>query len=494
MKGFAGIAAPLNHHLKRDTPFQWTEGHQRALKHALAEAPVLAAPDPKRPFILDTDASNEGLGAVLAQQGPDGEHVVAYYSRTFDKAEKRYCVTRRELLAVVAAVRHFRYYLGGLPFLVRTDHSALQWLLSFKEPEGQIARWQEELQPYVFKVEHKAGLRHSNADALSRRPCAEDSCGYSDQRVELERELCGEEGVTATVSQLGLTEYRALATVGTGEWRRNQEEDTELRPVLQWVEEKRRPLWGEVAPLSPTTKGLWAKFAVLRVAEGVLQRGWKKPASGQITWQVVVPTTAGESGGVGAGNFGVSKTLKRMRQGFYWARHRRDVEDCCRQCDQCAAKKGPPGQSHALLQQFPVGEPMERLGVDIVGPFPVTDSGNRWILTAMDYFTKWPEAYALPDQEAETVADALVGGIISRFGAPQSIHSDQGRNFESWTFAELCKRLGVEKTRTTPLRPLSDGLVERFNKTLKQQLAIVTSKHQRDWEDRKSTRLNSSHL
>eukprot|EP00063_Salmo_salar_P030992 XP_014005827.1 PREDICTED: uncharacterized protein LOC106574453 [Salmo salar] len=208
VKGFAGVATPLNHLLKEDTVFQWTEEHQRAfeaLKRALMEAPVLASPDPNRPFILDTDASNEGLGAVLAQRGPDGEHVVAYYSRTFDKAEKRYCVTRRELLAVVAAVRHFKYYLGGLPFVVRTDHSALQWLLSFKEPEGQIARWLEELQPYDFQVEHRAGLRHSNADALSRRPCAEDGCGYCAKRVERERELCREEGVTATVSQLSVT-------------------------------------------------------------------------------------------------------------------------------------------------------------------------------------------------------------------------------------------------------------------------------------------------
>ncbi|XP_029574004.1 uncharacterized protein LOC115165110 [Salmo trutta] len=491
VKGFAGVAAPLNHLLKEDTVFQWTEEHQRAfeaLKRALMEAPVLASPDPNRPFILDTDASNEGLGAVLAQRGPDGEHVVAYYSRTFDKAEKRYCVTRRELLAVVAAVRHFKYYLGGLPFVVRTDHSALQWLLSFKEPEGQIARWLEELQPYDFQVEHRAGLRHSNADALSRRPCAEDGCGYCAKRVERERELCREEGVTATVSQLRVTECRELEAVDVGEWRRRQEEDAELRSVLRWVEERRRPPWGEVAPLSPVTKGLWAKFTVLRVAEGVLQRGWKKPATGEITWQVVVPKRLQGSvlqqlhGGVGAGHFGVSKTLKRVRKGFYWARHRRDVEDFCRQCDECAAKKGPPGQSHALLQQFPVGEPMERLGVDIVGPFPTTDSGNRWILTAMDYFTKWPEAYALPDQEAATVADALVGGIISRFGVPQSIHSDQGRNFESRVFSELCRRLGAEKTRTTPLHPQSDGLVERFNRTLAQQLAIVTSKHQRDWD------------
>ncbi|KAJ8006814.1 hypothetical protein DPEC_G00111130 [Dallia pectoralis] len=489
VRGFAGIAAPLNHLLQKDTVFQWAEEHQQAfeaLKRGLVEAPVLAAPNPNLPVILDTDASNEGLGAVLAQQGPDGEHVIAYYSRTLDKAERHYCVTRRELLAVVAAVRHFKYYLGGLPFVVRTDHSALQWLLSFKEPEGQIARWLEELQPYDFQVEHRAGRRHSNADALSRRPCAADGCGYCDKRVE--RELCTEGGVTATVSQLVATECRGLETVGVREWRCRQEADVELCPVLLWVERGNRPPWGEVAPLSPVTKGLWAKFTNLRVAEGVLQKGWKQPATGEMTWQVVVPKELqGEvlqqlHGGVGAGHFGVSKTLKRVRQGFYWARHRRDVEDICRRWDECAAKKGPSGRSHALLQQFPVGEPMERLGVDIVGPFPISEKGNRFILTAMDYFTKWPEAYAIPDQEAETVAEALIGGIVSRFGVPQSIHTDQGRNFESRVFSELCRRLGVEKTRTTPLHPQSDGLVERFHRTMAQQLAIVTSKHQKDWD------------
>lgn len=103
-------------------------------------------------------------------------------------------------------------------------------------------------------------------------------------------------------------------------------------------------------------------------------------------------------------------------------------------------------------------------------------------MCAMDYFTKWPEASALPDQEAETVADALVEGMFCRFGVPDIIHSDQGRNFESRVFAALCDRLNMQKTRTTPLHPQSDGLVERFNRTMQQQLAILTAAHQRDWD------------
>ncbi|XP_053351273.1 uncharacterized protein LOC128520866 [Clarias gariepinus] len=122
-------------------------------------------------------------------------------------------------------------------------------------------------------------------------------------------------------------------------------------------------------------------------------------------------------------------------------------------------------------------------GVDILGPFPVSDRGNRYVLVAMDYFTKWPEAFAVPDQSASTTARVLVDEVFSRFGAPERLHSDQGRNFEAEVFAAVCERLGVKKTRTTPLHPQSDGLVERFNRTLTTQLAVLTSARQKDWDE-----------
>ena len=222
--------------------------------------------------------------------------------------------------------------------------------------------------------------------------------------------------------------------------------------------------------------------------DGVLQRAWKEPATGEERWQVVVPRALREEvlkashGTTGAGHFGVSKTLRRLRQSCYWGQLRRDVEDFCRRCDLCTAYKGPADQSRAQLQQLAVGAPMERVAVDIMGPFPCTEKGNRYVLAAMDYFTKWPEAYAIPDQEAVTITDALVEGMFARFGAAEVIHSDQGRNFESRVFAAMCDRLGMQKTRTTPLHPQSDGLVERFNRTLGKQLAILTAEHQRDWD------------
>jgi len=137
---------------------------------------------------------------------------------------------------------------------------------------------------------------------------------------------------------------------------------------------------------------------------------------GEVMWQVVVPRSLHEEvlraahGDVGSGHFGVTKTLHRRRQGFYWGQHKRDVED-----------SHMPSSSSALW-----GSPWRGFGVDVVGPLPCTERGNEYVLTAMDYFTKWPEAYALPDQEAENIADALLGGMISRFGAAESIHRDQG--------------------------------------------------------------------
>ncbi|MGH0129364.1 UNVERIFIED_CONTAM: hypothetical protein FKN15_043515 [Acipenser sinensis] len=481
VQGFATIAAPLHCLLRKGEPFEWTQERREAfdsLKMALCQSPVLAPPDPHSTFLLDTDASDEGIGAVLSQPGSDGEQVVAYYSRSLSKTERRYCVTRRELLAVVESVRHFRHYLCGLPFTVRTDHAALQWLLTFREPEGQVARWIEQLQAFNYSIQHRAGEKHANADALSRRPCAQEGCAHCDRREQKEAELSS-----------GSTEQCCtLVPVERTEWRRHQEADPDLCPVLQWLEDQWRPPWEEVARYSTATRGLWSQWTGLGLKDGVLQRQWKEPATGEVRWQVVVPQALrlevlkAHHGTPGTGHFGVTKTLRRLRQSFYWGQCRRDVEDHCRRCDTCTARKGPPGRSHAPLQQYQVGGPMERVAVDVLGPFPRSEKGNRFVLVALDYFTKWPEAYALPDQEAETVAEALLEGFFSRFGIPQELHSDQGRNFESRVFAEMCRRMGIQKTRTTPLHPQSDGLVERFNRTLAVQLAVTTASHQKDWD------------
>ncbi|CAG4929464.1 unnamed protein product [Parnassius apollo] len=177
VKNFADIAKPLHKLTEERRHFYWDESCSIAfqeLKDRLCKTPILGYPDASKEFIVDTDASDIGLGGVLSQRNGDQEVVIAYFSKSLSKPERNYCVTRRELLAVVKSLQHFSKYLLGRKFHLRTDHAALKWLLQFKNPEGQVARWIELLQEYDFEIEHRSGKSHGNADALSRRPCPED--------------------------------------------------------------------------------------------------------------------------------------------------------------------------------------------------------------------------------------------------------------------------------------------------------------------------------
>ncbi len=180
VKGFAQIAAPLHKLTEKGKRWSWTEECEDAfgvLKRKLTSSPVLSFPDFAVRFTLDTDASGDGLGAVLSQDGPTGEQVIAFASRMLTKTERKYCATRREMLGLVLAIKHFRPYLYGQQFLARTDHNSLRWLRNFREPEGQIARWMEALSEYDFEVVHRPGLKHQNADSLSRSNCKQ--CGLT---------------------------------------------------------------------------------------------------------------------------------------------------------------------------------------------------------------------------------------------------------------------------------------------------------------------------
>ncbi|GFT16129.1 retrovirus-related Pol polyprotein from transposon 412 [Trichonephila clavipes] len=175
------------------------------------------------------------------------------------------------------------------------------------------------------------------------------------------------------------------------------------------------------------------------------------------------------------------KTLQKVRERFYWNNVRSDVEKCCRICDPCAAPKGPRKLTRGGLQLCNVGAYFERIAFDILCPLPRSSDGNN-ILVVMDFFTKWPEAYPISDQEASTVAEVLVQHWISRFRVPLQLHSDQGRNFDSAVCKRLCEILAIDKTRTTALHPHSDGMVERFNQTILNSLSLLVSSNQHDWD------------
>lgn len=175
IQGFAKIAKCLHVLTGKNSTWNWTTECTEAfelLKERLVSAPILGYPNVNGgEFILDTDASNDAIGAVLSQKQDGREVVICYGSRVLSNSEKNYCVTRKEMLAVVYSIKQFKHYLLRREFLLRTDHGSLVWLHKMKEPEGQMARWLEQLGPYTFKIQHRSGRQHGNADAMSRIPC-----------------------------------------------------------------------------------------------------------------------------------------------------------------------------------------------------------------------------------------------------------------------------------------------------------------------------------
>ena len=490
VRNFAAVAKALYELTEKDKEFYWTSDCQSSfenLKELLTSVPILAYPTRDGKFILDTDASGAGIGAVLSQEQNGQEKVIAYYSRVLNRSERNYCVTRRELLAVICSIEQFNCYLYGQVFTIRTDHSALQWIAKFRNPEGQIARWLQKLQTYQFEVAHRPGVSHKNADTLSRRPCAVDQCKYCDTVEQKENTTNYVVGRLRVTPELERRSEEFVLDHGT--WVTEQSKDESLAPILTAIKNKKRPEWIEISPSNPETKTFWAQWDSLRLEGHLLYRCWEDAAGTSAVLQLVVPRALRKQvfgflhNSKTGGHFGITKTLGKIKEKFYWPKCRYDVQTWCGQCEECNSRKGPTRKIKAPLRTYVVGSPMERVAIDVLGPLPTSESGNKYLLIAMDYFTKWPEAYPLPNQEAITVADVLVKEFVSRFGVPVHLHSDQGRNFESQVFGEMCKILGMKKTRTTPLHPQSDGMVERYNRTLEHQLAIFVNENQRDWDE-----------
>jgi hypothetical protein len=604
VQSYSDKARPIIQLTRKDETFIWSDQCQAAfelLKGALTSPPVMAYPITDGKFILDTDASAFGIGAVLSQIQEGKERVIAYGSKALSRAEKNWCVTDRELFAVKHFTDHYRHYLLGRQFVVRTDHQALKWLFSLKEPKSRIARWIESLSAFHFTVEYRPGKQHGNADAMSRcldprhcecpEPNTPLKCGPCGKCTKRTQDMEGDDEVlrrtysakspqlsrvfanltqpfcTIVLWLMAMCSYiqpspqpgtgipkssdkkgpdmshknrscklpqikavpgtlvvrRVLSTIrqtwkslGRGsKWlsaghvrrltrstshvgwampysmktlRTKQMTDLDIGPILKWVESGQRPSSREVAITSPAVRHLLCNWVNLEVRDGVLFRKYyKKDATGTHA-QMVVPQSMRTEvltqmhNCLLSGHLGRKKTQEKLLQRFYWFGVRSDVANWVRKCDACGAIKTPSQHPRAPMGSLAVGGTLDRLATDILGPLPETPRGNRYILVVTDHFTKWVEIFAVPDQTAITCADRILNDVIARYGCPINLHSDQGRNYESIIFQELCRLLEIRKTRTSPGNPRCNGQSERFNRTLVRMIKAYLKGEQREWD------------
>ncbi|VDI22567.1 Hypothetical predicted protein [Mytilus galloprovincialis] len=272
----------------------------------------------------------------------------------------------------------------------------------------------------------------------------------------------------------------------TTELKQYQHEDKTISSMLslRQIHGKEKP---HISTSDQDLSTLLKQWELLDVIDDILYRRWEN-SDGTSYQQLVAPKRIrGEILRLlhdcrTAGHFGRDRTLAKVRARFYWPGMTTDITRWCQTCLLCQQRKPGPGLGKSPMQHRNVYRPMECIAIDLMGPLPITDHSNQYIMVVSDYFTKWTEAYPLKEHCAQTVADKLVTEFISRFGAPCRIHTDQGREFESKLFASMCDLLEIEKTRTTPYHPQSDGMVERYNRTLQQILSMFVNENKDDWD------------
>ena len=468
---FAKIAAPLHSLTKKSSTFCWTCTCDTAfckLKELLCDAPVLAYPrfGPSEEFVIETDASTVGLGAVLAQKQPDGTvHPIAYASRSLQPAERNYGISELETLGLVWAVKHFRPYILGYPCTVYTDHAACLSLLSSRNPSTKLARWALTIQEMNLTIKHRSGKKNANADALSRNPTDKETTVLSVTTEHL-KDLC--ENTLPPEAQRQFDDIK-----------QEQRSDPDLLPMIEYLES------GKLPAEEQTSRKIVIESPKFELIDGVLY--FEYPSSPH-HWCIVVPKHLRQTlleeahSGQFAGHFAEKKVYDRFRRYYWWKGIRSDVRRHCRGCLTCATRKGGRKPTRPPLHPIPVGGPFHRLGVDVL-QLPLTRNGNRYVIVFADYLTKWIEAFPVPDQTAETIAKLLVEKIVCVHGVPEQLLSDRGANFLSDLVLEVCSLLGIEKLNTSGYHPQTDGLVEKFNSTLISMISKSSTRSD-DWDER----------
>jgi len=480
---FARIAQPLFKLLggkgKKAAPieFVWGSAQQTAfddLVERSSSAPVLAFADYSQPFVVHTDASFDGLGAVLCQGEKGKERPIAFASRSLSNAELNYPVHKLEFLAMKwAVVEKFSDYLVGAKFRVETDNNPLTYVLTSAKLDATSQRWVSQLANYDFSIVYRSGKVNLDADALSRLPLRvweEEvvSSALQDAAVEVlpvvERLCC--DSTDAVVAP----EFECSSTPKV-DWGARQREDKSVGEVIRWL--------GGVGSKDCSLEAQKLKWQKKRLvlSNGVLYRLVDKRR------QVVLPEEFREKAMHAChdemGHLGIDRTLHLLRERFFWPWMARDVQEYVGRCSPCILRKKP--SDRAPLVAIETTQPLELLCVDFLSLEPSKGAVEN-ILVITDHFSRFAQAFPTKNQTAQTTARVLFEHFVVHYGFPERLHSDQGRNFESATIKSLCELAGVKKSRTTAYHPMGNGQCERYNRTLLSMLGTLSPEQKADWK------------
>lgn len=462
---FSGIAAPLTDLTKKNSPWKWTILEQTAfnrLREALISAPVLRTPDSSKAFVIVVDAGPKAVGGILMQEFDDGMHPIAYEYHRLTTTEEKYSQYEREFLGLLNGLRKWRHYFQGKKLIVKTDNKGIvQLLRTMNDPHYRIARWLEEYEMWSPDIEFVSG-KENIADIPSRLDIP-------------------------YLNDLPISDYEVDRGLEVNVILRSDTLDMDIDEDLDWplfiAHYLLEDCWLENMSESVIEKCkkelenfTFKDDKFMRICTNKLDMVHYLPAKDRSETMKRFHD--------GLGHLKYASVIDLLKRRFWWSGMDRDFKEFISSCERCQLDSSSNSVfSKPLPRPLPsVGIPFERWGIDSVGPLTETKRGNKHIITAIDYATRWVVAKPVKTVSDETIASFLYGLII-QYGSPYELISDRAKVNLSKSIKNFESKNRIKHLASTPYHPQTNGMVERMHSMLGHALTTLTNGKSERWDE-----------